>query len=79
MRSVARSTRPSLSVIVPEEASTEATVPVASTDDVLLVPEPGGDKGGGAVPATWRLLTSPLTPLTPLTPPASCAARERFS
>src|SRR5881396_2819959 len=45
-------------------------MPVASTDDVLLAPEPGG----GAVPATWMLLTSPLTPLTPL---AICAARER--
>jgi hypothetical protein len=76
---VARSTRPALSVIVPEDGSTAATVPVASTDgvagDVLLVPEPDDD-GGVAAPATWMLFTSPLTPLTA---PAIWAARARFS
>src|SRR6266566_2585777 len=69
VRSVARNTRPSLSVIVPEEASTEATVPVASTTDVPVA-VPGGDEGAAA-PATWILLTSPFTPLTAL---AICAA-----
>jgi len=48
VRSVARNTRPSLSVIIPVDGSTAATVPVASTGEVaggrLPVPE-GGDEG----------------------------------
>jgi len=50
VRSPARSTRPSLRVIVPDEASTETTVPVASiaevpTDDAGAL---GEDDVGGA-------------------------------
>jgi len=33
-------------------------VPVASTDDGLLVPASVGDEGGGAAPATWMVLTA---------------------
>src|SRR6266851_5608419 len=60
---VMRSTRLSWSVIVPVVASTCATTPVASTV------EPGRGAlaigaGGTVEPATWMLLTMPLTPLT---------------